>query len=86
MAEASDPGTRASAGGWPRWLRLPPVLGMVLALMAIWYVAVVPMNVKEVLTAAERAGVEVSPPSAVDRRDMGNWALVFRNTHALGNS
>lgn len=86
MAEANEPGTRASAGGWPRWLRLPPVLGMVLALLAIWYVAVVPMNVKEVLTAAERAGVEVSPPSAVDRRDMGNWALVFRNTHALGNS
>ncbi len=86
MAEASDPKAGTSAGGWPRWLRLPPVLGMVLALLAIWYVAVVPMNVKEVLTAAERAGVEVSPPSAVDRRDMGNWALVFRNTHALGQS
>ncbi|MBV6635819.1 MAG: ABC transporter permease [Mameliella sp.] len=87
MAEASDPKAGATAGtGWPRWLRLPPVLGMVLALLAIWYVAVVPMNVKEVLTAAERAGVEVSPPSAVDRRDMGNWALVLRNTHALGDS
>lgn len=65
---------------------VPPVLGVVLALLAIWYVAVVPMNVKEVLTQAERADVQVSPPSAVERRDMSNWALVFRNTHALGES
>ncbi|MBY6162390.1 ABC transporter permease [Mameliella alba] len=65
---------------------IPPVLGVVLALVALWYVAVVPMNVKEVLTAAERAGVEVSPPKAIDRRDMSNWTLVFANTHALGDS
>ncbi|MBY6112916.1 ABC transporter permease [Mameliella alba] len=65
---------------------IPPVLGVVLALVALWYVAVVPMNVKEVLTAAERAGVEVSPPKAIDRRDMSNWALVFANKHALGDS
>ncbi len=74
------------AGQWPRWLRLPPVLGVVCVLIALWYVAVVPMNVKEVLTAAERAGAEISPPSAMERRDMGNWALVLRNPGALGES
>ncbi|SMX49081.1 ABC transporter permease [Maliponia aquimaris] len=65
---------------------LPPVLGVILALIALWYVAVVPMNVKEVLTQAERAGAEISPPSAVERRDMGHWALVLRNPGALGDS
>ncbi|MBS0123506.1 ABC transporter permease [Thetidibacter halocola] len=63
-----------------------PVLAMVLALMALWYVAVLPMNVKETLTQAERAGAVIAPPSAVERRDMSNWALVLNNTHALGES
>ncbi|WP_227446791.1 ABC transporter permease [Cognatishimia sp. F0-27] len=59
---------------------------MVLGLLALWYVAAVPMNVQETLTRAERAGVEVNPPSAVERRDMSNWALVARNPGALGES
>lgn len=67
-------------------LWLPPVLAMVLALFALWYVAVVPMNVQETLTQAERAGAEVSPPTAVERRDMSNWVLVFRNLGTLGES
>ncbi|WP_089883902.1 ABC transporter permease [Citreimonas salinaria] len=71
---------------WPRWLSLPPVLAMVLALIAIWYVAAVPMNVHEVLTRAERAGIAVSPDSAVLRRDMSALALVARNPGTLGES
>ncbi|WP_375257493.1 ABC transporter permease [Citreimonas sp.] len=59
---------------------------MVIALIAIWYVAAVPMNVKEVLTQAERAGVVVSPDSAVARRDKSSLALVARNPGALGES
>ncbi|MGR3496715.1 ABC transporter permease [Citreimonas sp.] len=59
---------------------------MVIALIAIWYVAAVPMNVKEVLTQAERAGVAVSPDSAVARRDMSSLALVARNPGSLGES
>jgi NitT/TauT family transport system permease protein len=66
--------------------RFPPVLAMVLALVASWYFAAVPMNVKEVLTAAERAGAEIDPPAAAERRDMSNWALVLRNTEHLGGS
>ncbi|MEY8828266.1 ABC transporter permease [Sedimentitalea sp. XS_ASV28] len=59
---------------------------MVLAVLAIWYLAVVPMNVQDVLTRAERAGESVSPPTAVERRDMGAWTLVMRNPGLLGES
>jgi NitT/TauT family transport system permease protein len=69
-----------------RRIVFPPVLAMVLALVVVWYGAAVPMNVKEVLTAAERAGAEIDPPAAAERRDMSNWALVLRNTDHLGGS
>ena len=63
-----------------------PVLAVVATLLAVWYVAVVPMNVKEVLTQAEREGAIVVPPSAAERRDSGRWSLVFANSHLLGAS
>lgn len=65
---------------------MPPVLAMVLVVLGIWYLAVIPMNVQDVLTRAERAGATVSPESAVARRDMGSWALVIGNTGLLGES
>ena len=65
---------------------IPPLLGVLLALMAIWYVAVVPMNVQETLTRAERAEIAVTPATAVERRDTGTWPLVFGNLGALGES
>ncbi len=66
--------------------RLLPVLTVVIALLAVWYVACIPMNVKEVLTTAERAGVTIDPPSAAERRDMSHLSLVLRNTDALRGS
>ena len=63
-----------------------PVLTIVLAILALWYVAVVPMNVKEVLTQAERAGAVIDPPSAAERRDASRLGLVLRNTEHLGES
>ncbi len=83
MTEAVAEGTAARPR---RRLRIPPVLTMILALIAIWYVAAVPMNIKEVLTQAERDGAVVSPDNAVDRRDMSNWALVLRNPEHIGAS
>ncbi|MEO9779546.1 MAG: ABC transporter permease [Sedimentitalea sp.] len=59
---------------------------MVLVVLGIWYLAVIPMNVQDVLTRAERAGATVSPETAVERRDMGSWALVAQNTGLLGES
>ncbi len=66
--------------------RLVPVLTVVLAIFAIWYVACVPMNVREVLTQAERAGAEIVPAAAAERRDAGALGLVLRNTAHLGAS
>jgi NitT/TauT family transport system permease protein len=68
--------------GW----RVPPVLAMVLGLVGLWYLAVVPMNVKETLTQAERAGAEIVPGSAADRRDAMALVLVAQNPGALGAS
>lgn len=68
-----------------RWV-LPPLLATVLALFAIWYAAVVPMNVKETLTQAQRGGAVIVPEAAAERRDMGALRLVLQNTHALGES
>lgn len=65
---------------------LGPILTVVAAIFAIWYIACVPMNVREVLTAAERAGAEVVPPEAVARRDAGAWGLVAQNLSHLGAS
>ena len=66
--------------------RLVPVLTVVLAIFAIWYVACLPMNVREVLTQAERAGAEIVPAAAAERRDAGALGLVLRNTAHLGAS
>ncbi len=66
--------------------RLVPVLTVVLAIFAIWYVACVPMNVREVLTQAERAGAEIVPAAAAERRDAGALGLVLRNSAHLGAS
>ncbi|MGY3438029.1 MULTISPECIES: ABC transporter permease [unclassified Marinovum] len=66
--------------------RMPPVLAMVLVVLGIWYLAVVPMNVQDVLTRAERAGATIAPETAVARRDMGSWALVAGNLGQLGES
>ena len=63
-----------------------PVLVVIAAIVALWYLAVVPMNVKEVLTQAERAGAVIDPPSAVERRDAGRFGLVIKNTAHLGES
>ncbi|MFV0358854.1 ABC transporter permease [Tropicimonas sp.] len=61
-----------------------PVLCVTVAILAIWYAAVVPMNIKEALTQAERAGAIVDPPSAIERRDTGAVALVARNPGHAG--
>ena len=66
-----------------RWL---PILTVFAAILAIWYVSCVPMNIKEVLTQQERAGVEVFPPSAKERRDLGRLGLVASNFSLIGPS
>ncbi|MGR3759038.1 ABC transporter permease [Roseobacteraceae bacterium NS-SX3] len=59
------------------------VLTVVAAIAAFWYAACVPMNIKGVLDAAGRAGVEVTPPAAKDRRDMSAFGLAVNNSFAI---
>ena len=59
------------------------VLTVVAAIVVLWYAACVPMNIKGVLVEAERAGAEVQPPSAKDRRDMGEFGLAINNSFAI---
>ena len=66
--------------------RTGPVLTVVLALLALWYIACIPMNVAEVLTQAERDGAQIVPASAVERRDMSRIALALANPGHLGAS
>ncbi|WP_170598084.1 ABC transporter permease [Ruegeria arenilitoris] len=63
--------------------QLVAVLTVLLAIVVIWYAACIPMNIKGVLTEHERAGAEVVPPSAKDRRDMGEIGLALRNSFAI---
>jgi NitT/TauT family transport system permease protein len=56
-----------------------PVLAVLLAILALWYVACVPMNVHEALTQAERAGAEVVGGTAAERRDASALGLALRN-------
>lgn len=62
---------------------LVPVLTVIAVIVALWYVACIPMNIKGVLTEAERAGAEVTPPGARDRRDLGVFGLVQDNSFAI---
>ncbi len=63
-----------------------PILTVVLAIIALWYFACIPMNVQETLTNIERAGGVVTPETAKDRAEIGRWSLVLQNLDALGGS
>lgn len=62
---------------------LTAILTVVAAIIGLWYAACVPMNIKGVLDAAERAGAEVTPATARERRDMGEFGLVAGNSFAI---
>lgn len=59
------------------------VLTVLAAIVAFWYAACVPMNIKGVLDAAERAGAEVMPATSKERRDLSSLGLVVGNGFAI---
>ncbi len=59
--------------------RAGPLLAIIIGLFAFWYLAAVPMNIREALTAAERTGAAVVPATAIERRDAGAIGLVLAN-------
>ena len=58
---------------------MAPVLVVVAALVALWYLACIPMNAQNSVLLAEREGIAVTPATAALRRDMGGLALTFAN-------
>jgi NitT/TauT family transport system permease protein len=59
---------------------------VILALLAFWYLACVPMNVREVLTQAERDGAVIAGGTAAERAKVSRLWLVAQNPGALGGS
>ena len=57
-----------------------PILTVLSAILALWYVSVAPMNVRVALDQAERAGSVVEPNTSVERRVTSVWHLMMANS------
>ena len=62
------------------------VATILMGLLVVWYLAVMPMNIKLALTQAERAGVEVTPPDVRVRQEMSVWVLLAQNRGVAGDT
>lgn len=60
-------------------MRFLPVLTVLLAIVAFWYAAVAPMNIRQSLDLAERGGAAVVPEGARVRSETSVWVLMARN-------
>jgi len=58
---------------------LLPVLTVLLTLVAIWYLAVAPMNIRVALDQAERGGATITPETPRARLDVSVWRLMAAN-------
>ncbi|SNS55067.1 ABC transporter permease [Tropicimonas sediminicola] len=56
-----------------------PVLVVLAAIVALWYAAVAPMNIRTALDQAERAGAAVEPAGARERLEVSVWRLMIDN-------
>lgn len=61
-----------------------PVFTVLTLLLAIWYLAVAPMNARVALDQAERAGETIVPEGSVPRRDVSVWRLMWDNPAHVG--
>lgn len=59
--------------------RTGPVLAVVLALLALWYLAAIPMNAAEAVTRAETAGAAVQGGTPAERAQRSGVALALLN-------
>lgn len=62
------------------------ILSVVGVIVAIWYAACIPMNIKGALTDAERGGAIVVPEGARVRHEIGAFRLVMDNSFAIPDS
>ncbi len=56
-----------------------PVLTVLIAILAIWYVAVAPMNIRVALDQAQRDGAALQPETALERQEVSVWSLMRHN-------
>ena len=63
---------------------LAPVLTVLAAIIALWYLAVAPMNIHQSLDLAERAGEEVVPEGSRGRSEMSAFVLMAKNPGMIG--
>lgn len=59
--------------------RAMPVLTVLAAIVALWVVAVAPMNIWQALDMAERGGVAVTPDNARSRSETSAFVLMAQN-------
>ena len=59
---------------------LLPILTVLGAIVAIWYLAVAPMNLRVALDQVERSGAMVEPATSVERRATSVWRLMLDNS------
>ena len=62
---------------------LVPILTVVAAILGLWYLAVLPMNIHTAASQAERDGLVVRPGSAIERQQVGGIALVAMNPQLI---
>ena len=66
--------------------RVLPVLVVLAAIVAVWFAAVAPMNIRQALDLAERGGSVVVPEGALARLEVGTFALMARNPEHVAAS
>lgn len=71
----------AAGGGAMR--NLLPILTVLAAIAAIWYLAVAPMNIRTALDQAERAGQAVEPEGALARQEVSSFRLLAQNPEII---
>lgn len=60
-----------------------PVLTVIAAVLLIWVVAVVPMNVHLTADQAQRDGAVVMPDTPIARKEVSGFALALKNPHLI---
>ncbi|EBA02640.1 ABC transporter, permease protein [Rhodobacterales bacterium HTCC2150] len=60
-----------------------PVLTVILAVVLIWIIAVVPMNMHLTADQAQRDGLIVAPDTPKARQDFSGTRLAFKNPHLI---
>lgn len=59
------------------------ILTVLFVIGVTWQVAVIPMNIHLAVTEAERSGLDVTPPTVLEREEIGGIRLAVTNPRAI---